>query len=110
MNLIEQLGGYEKLKEMRGTTQHALLAIGGCDVIHVNDVDLMLLEHRRANNIFEVGDFVVLKDGNCTLMYSLYERIGDYVYLKRPSGREFDFRLQDIRHATPQEIKAGHRL
>lgn len=68
------------------------------------------LEYRRVNNIFEVGDDIVLSGGNCTLIYKLYERIGKYVYLKRPSGREYDFHIDEIRHATDAEIKAGKRL
>ena len=68
------------------------------------------LENRRQHNIYEVGDDVVLSDGNCTLMYKLHERIGKYVYLKRPSGREYDFNIDQIRHATDEEIKAGKRL
>lgn len=101
MNLIEQLGGYEKAKEWVNPSIEA---------ISQEFLKSELLEYRRQHNIFEVGDDVVLSDGNCTLMYKLHERIGKYVYLKRPSGREYDFNIDQIRHATPEEIKAGKRL
>lgn len=74
------------------------------------ELKLSQIEYRRQHNIYEVGDDVVLSDGNCTLMYKLHERIGKYVYLKRPSGREYDFNIDQIRHATDAEIKAGKRL
>lgn len=104
MNLIEQLGGYAQAKNWLDKNE-----------IHVKHGYLEkyraeLLKYRRQHNIFEVGDKVVLSGGNCTLMYKLHERIGKYVYLKRPSGREYEFHIDDIRHAEPEEIKAGKRL
>lgn len=106
MNLIERLGGYEKAKraldrEIRLTSPNTFYCL------KLNDA---LLEYRRQHNIYEVGDKVVLSGGNCTLMYKLHERIGKYVYLKRPSGREYEFHIDDIRHATDEEIEAGKRL
>lgn len=103
MNLIEQLGGYEKAKKELNSPSNT-------NVFFQCEIEQALLEYRRQHNIFEVGDDVVLSDGNCTLMYKLHERIGKYVYLKRPSGREYDFNIDQIRHATDAEIKAGKRL
>lgn len=98
MNLIEQLGGYEKVKQMwvdGGSLQGTQLAFE-------------LLEHRRENNIFEVGDFVIYGD------YELFKIIGI-------QGR-FNLAVQGVkgiptisvlkkycRHATPQEIAQGYR-
>lgn len=103
MNLIEQLGGYEKAKKELNSPSNT-------NVFFQCEIEQALLEYRRQHNIYEVGDDVVLSDGNCTLMYKLHERIGKYVYLKRPSGREYDFNIDQIRHATPEEIKVGKRL
>lgn len=103
MNLIEQLGGYEKAKKELNSPSNT-------NVFFQCEIEQALLEYRRQHNIYEVGDDVVLSDGNCTLMYKLHERIGKYVYLKRPSGREYDFNIDQIRHATDAEIKVGKRL
>ena len=102
MDLIEQLGGYEKAKEwykdqdLRGN--------------HTVRIRHALLEYRRQHNIFEVGDKVVktnpklkfefvrevkgvFKDGSVWL---------DYVGYK--------WKYPKVRHATDAEIKAGKRL
>lgn len=60
--------------------------------------------------VYNIGDHYVLNHGSCLLMYILHERIGDYVYLKRPSGREFEYRVSDVRLATSKEIELGHRI
>ena len=112
MNLIEQLGGYEEAKMLRGTTSNALLDMKTWTV-HVDDIDSALLEHRRANNIFEVGDDAVFREDS---------RIGgasDAIDLMSVQGIDaFGVRMTNglcpwviqIRHATPEEIQAGRRL
>lgn len=105
MSLIEQLGGYDK-------------ACKACDKEINNggypyDLISALLENRRANNIFEVGDKVVFEahfcdehNGSgygeityCTMDKRVFE-IDNYYLVS----------IDEIRHATQQEIKAGHRL
>ena len=88
MNLIEQLGGYEKAK----------IRLGSCDITlaYYQELDRQLLEHRRASNIFEVGDRFVI-DG---LFGVFYANDGNIPYLD----------YNKIRHATDAEIKAGKRL
>ena len=104
MNLIEQLGGYEKAKEwykdqdLRGN--------------HTVRIRHALLEYRRQHNIFEVGDFVLRNDGfgNVLKVTSIE---GEYANLvKRVDGESIWswFKLVDIRHATDEEIKTGKRL
>ena len=83
MNLIEQLGGYEKAKVI-------LQAVG-------HEHDAMLLEYRRQQNIFEIGDLYVF-----TEKYSKQSVIHKVDSLNSGKGC--------IRHATPEEIKAGRRL
>ena len=108
MNLIEQLGGYDKAKEwykdqdLRGN--------------HTVRIRQALLEHRRQHNIFEVGDKVVL-----VKFYSLdtvheIKRIenltphikdSETTYFLENSLGCWSFQ---IKHATDAEIKAGKRL
>ena len=89
MNLIEQLGGYEKAKEwykdqdLRGN--------------HTVRIRHALLEHRRQHNIFEIGDLYVF-----TEKYSKHSVIHKVDSLNSGKGC--------IRHATDAEIKAGRRL
>ena len=92
MNLIEKLGGYELVKKMwqdGGSLQGTQLAFE-------------LLEHRRQNNIFEVGDKVVVKA----------EPFWPEDYLIQTVGQEHigKWYMSAWRHATPEEIKAGRRL
>lgn len=102
MNLIEQLGGYEK-------------ACKACDKEINNggypyDLISALLENRRANNIFEVGDLVVFSD------YFMHDEIMtiskiDDCEMWMDDGAKWTHNFNEmIRHAEPQEIEAGHRL
>lgn len=102
MNLIEQLGGYEKAKEwykdqdLRGN--------------HTVRIRHALLEYRRQHNIFEVGDKVVKT--NPKLKFEFVREVKgvfkdglvwlDYVGYK--------WKYPKVRHATDGEIKAGKRL
>ena len=96
MNLIEQLGGYEAAK--------AEGEKWGFDDFLNNQ----LLEYRRKHNIFEVGDKVVSKNG-CELVSEITYLQGGLAKIK---NEKFDhvYSLQDFRHATDEEIKAGKRL
>ena len=85
MNLIEQLGGYEAAK--------AEGEKWGFDDFLNNQ----LLKYRRQHNIFEVGDLYVF-----TEKYSKQSVIHKVDSLNSGKGC--------IRHATPEEIKAGRRL
>ena len=99
MNLIEQLGGYERAKVILQTVGH--------------EHDAMLLEYRRQHNIFEVGDKVVFRE--CSGIGGASDAI-DLMTVK--SIDAFGVRMTNslcpwaiqIRHATDEEIKAGRRL
>ena len=90
MNLIEQLGGYERAKIIQGSRE-----MGGLPY----DLDLedALLQYRRQHNIFEIGDLYVF-----TEKYSKQSVIHKVDSLNSGKGC--------IRHATDAEIKAGRRL
>lgn len=108
MNLIEQLGGYEKAKLMSKKID--------IRSNHYKALKKCLLQHRRQNNIFEVGDkvieitsypdtnvleitviqdnYIVAEGGATNATYSTTKwSIGFY-----------------LRHATDAEIEAGVRL
>ena len=65
-----------------------------------------LLEYRRANNIFEVGDRIIL--GGSPLIHQVHKLSGDSddMYLLGWGWSE----KRCIKHATDDEIKAEKRL
>ena len=115
MSLIEQLGGYEKAKEYLIELQKTPIHEQTEDT--VTWLPDMLLEYRRFNNIFEVEDKVV----SINSAFIEYRGVLNIDFINR-----FDLMLSDdckgfevnaicgwskiIRHATDEEIAAGHRL
>lgn len=104
MNLIKQLGGYEAAK----------IRLSGSDksLTYYQELNAELLEHRRQRNIFEVGDYVLRKDGfaNVLKITAIDEGHADLIRKVDGEPRWSRFKLADIRHATDDEIKAGKRL
>ena len=98
MNLIEQLGGYELAKKQAKDKSIGFLV----------DINAELLSYLRQHNIFEAGDLVVSKNG-CELVSEITYLQGGLAKIK---NEKFDhvYSLRDFRHATDEEIKAGHRL
>ena len=119
MNLIEQLGGYEKAKAFLNATSFTIdeLIMMQRSGLRTQHVEKALLEYRRQHNIFEVGDKVVDTDGffdwlckvdylstdGRVVMYKHDQRRGDTAFSTWPPIRR-------VRHATDAEIKAGKRL
>ncbi|MHA5056382.1 hypothetical protein ACX2CK_06290 [Acinetobacter schindleri] len=108
MNLIEQLGGYERAK-------HEFEMIKEMKPIYPGEIetnDRLLLDYRRQHNIFEVGDKVVIRkaDGHPDLFtYESISKSGNMHFFESP----FNYGHLDlckVRHATDAEIKAGKRL
>ena len=103
MNLIEQLGGYERAKYLK---ENALM-VGSKREKLIS----ALLEHRRENNIFDVGDLVVSTlEGqefwmNCICKIEAFHKKMAITSCGGHSIHHYEFR-----HATPEEIKVGHRL
>ena len=123
MNLIEQLGGYEKAKIYLAKRQIHLKrgdypesSIEKVKNI-VCELEVDLLEYRRQHNIFEVGDKVV----SINSAFIEYQGVLNIDFIAK-----FDLMLSDdskgfevnaicgwskiIRHANDAEIKAGKRL
>ena len=124
MNLIEQLGGYEKAKSIvdkapcKTYTFHNhpyqkgyIRCFGGDgkEYFLVSDIEEALLDYRRQHNIFEVGDKVIgsklFDDRIFEFQYYLPE-LSMAVISKDGAA----IGLNQLRHATPEEIKAGKRL
>ena len=96
MNLIEQLGGYEKSKrELELKEEDSVFQC--CNAITSDMIRNALLEHRRQHNIFEIGDPYVF-----TEKYSKQSVIHKVDSLNSGKGC--------LRHAKDEEIKAGRRL
>lgn len=106
MNLIEQLGGYGNSRGLLNLYEYSISfkyykefdgdfeSAGYIDVF-IPDLKDSLLQYRRQHNIFENGDLVVDDLAPSAMLM-------DY-----GNGCEKYFIL---RHATPDEIKAGRRL
>ncbi|WP_046205855.1 hypothetical protein [Acinetobacter radioresistens] len=102
MNLIEQLGGYEKAKEwykdqdLRGN--------------HTVRIRHALLEYRRANNIFEVGDKVVVLVNALGNKYTWIVKAidGCMVQISQVGQPDEWVHFSEITHAT-DEITRGFK-
>ena len=121
MGLLKQFGSYEKTKEWLKWAESV-----DWHGYSVDDLDLLriqLLQYRRENNIFEVGDKVVLlkwdKNSRLLTIKRVYEHKlynGDeysystFVYYVYEWSHDRAFSKRDFRHATPEEIEAGKRL
>lgn len=122
-NLIEQLGGYEKARELiryapEGANFLETYPLGprfyvfdiGCNrAINIHELRKELLEHRRAHDIFGVGDRIVKASRlNDDKVYRVFEVADSLNWVKTSCGAFIDAPM--FRHATDAEIKAGHRL
>ena len=100
MNLIDELGGYEEAKDEFNKTSSDQYG-------YKFTLQIALLEYRRANNIFEIGDKVVWRDEDFCIVDKVYTcgMIGiDAGYERFRIGKH------NLRHATDLEIAAGHRI
>lgn len=129
MNLIEQLGGYEKAKTIvekapcKTYTYHnhpyqkgyiRCWGGDGKEYFLVSDIEKALLEYRRQHNKYEVDDLVVFS--NEKLMKPVLLKIKEFRHFNLVRLEVLDSGLcgpsyqTDIRHATDEEIEAGKRL
>ena len=121
MNLIEQLGGYERAKEKMDnivcTLDNSEL-LGGGDAREglyerLESIDKALLEYRRQHNIFEIGDKVVYIEPSRTDSVLTIKSMITGDHLRHPvalMGGIYGCGVIMLRHATNEEIKAGKRL
>jgi len=101
MNLIEQLGGYDKTKNHRDYLIDFGNEFNRPNKYEVNKINNALLEYRRQHNIFEVGDWIVMDSHKPEYQF--------YQITKDDMGSHW-INLVEFRHATDEEIKAGKRL
>ena len=104
MNLIEQLGGYERAKAFLNAASYTMdeLIMMQRSGVRPQHVEKALLEYRRQHNIFEVGDKVVVK------AHPFWPE--DYVICTVEQEHIGKWYMSAWRHATDEEIKAGKRL
>ena len=108
MNLIEQLGGYEKAKDHRDYLIDFGNEFNRPNKYEVNKINNALLEYRSKHNIFEVGDKVIKTHPKNTILWpvlGVYKNGGVWLDYKG-----FCWKPPSVRHATDEEIKAGKRL
>ena len=112
MNLIEQLGGYERAK-------HEFEMIKEMKPIYPGEIetnDRLLLSYRRQHNIFEVGDSVLPISNHSDQVYFLSDwYIEDLDFRYTTNSGSWGIIVKSLmdgawRHATDEEIKAGKRL
>lgn len=113
MSRIDKLGGYKNAKE-------AYELLSSCRWHRpqpgIDALGAELLEYRRANNIFEVGDRVVWKCMDFeNYLYEVFDtEDGIHFDIELTGGKSIAHyvrggTLDSIRHATDEEIAAGYR-
>ena len=113
MSLIEELGGYDNSKGVLEAYKKNGWSISDvCKGFHqyftIEDLEKAVHQYRQENNIFDIGDKVVSKEDHDLVKTVILISNG----LARLKCLQFDhvYPLFNFRHATNEEIKAGHRL
>ena len=112
MNLIEQLGGYERAKDglHRLKLEKKDLLTCGDFVVVESEIDAALIEYRRQHNIFETDDYII-HDGELKVFAMWSSAVEGCAYIGYAYAENGEMAHKDeFRHATDAEIKAGHRL
>ena len=75
-----------------------------------NELSDALLEYRRANNIFEMDDYII-HDGELKVFAMWSTTIEGCAYIGYAYAEDGEMADKDeFRHATDEEIEAGKRL
>ena len=103
MDLIKNYGSYEnakaELERIKSTKYRNYLYL-----------EEALLEYRRANNIFEMDDYII-HDGELKVFAMWSTAIEGCAYIGYAYAEDGEMAHKDeFRHATDAEIKAGKRL
>lgn len=118
-DLIAQVGGYESarklLRDQSGMDPEVSI---NSEMVLVDIVDDALLKYRTERGFFEVGDLVVFdttkpfcsKLPNDLMEYQQVSPSSKHDAIVWVGERMFEVGGKSIRHATPQEIKTGHRI
>ena len=101
MDLIKELGGYEKAKSQLNDFNESFG--------YWQNLNQELLEYRREHNIFETNDYVVKKSGkHWSQVFKVHNSNEKITTIQAHVLVMFETRF--LRHATDAEIAAGHRL
>ena len=106
MNLIEQLGGYERAK-------YEFEMIKEMKPVYPGEIETnnrLLLEYRRQHNIYEAGDDVVYVHSHFDSSIMTLRKVSASGLPQRVREHDNGVSIYDVRHATDAEIKAGKRL
>lgn len=112
MDLIEQLGGYERAKDglHRLKLEKKDLLTRGDLVVVESEIDAALLQYRRQHNIFEPDDYII-HDGELKVFAMWSSAVKGCAYIGYAYAENGEMAHKDeFRHATGEEIKAGKRL
>ena len=108
MNLIEELGGYENAKDewLREG------AYPSPNYFYYRQLWSELLNYRRANNIYEVGDKVVLKESHSQKsVLTIQMAKDDFIRAFVGGSTKYSFgHKTNFIHATDKQIEAGYRI
>ena len=122
MNIIEQLGGYARAIKMSKEWESSIDGDIPLDtmmysydfgIFSCGDLQSALLEYRRQHNIYEIDDYVVYQgDAGLSGLFRIEKltKTGKPKSVKSNRFGGFPCRYCEVRHATPEEIKAGKRL
>ena len=79
--------------------------------LHAERLKKALLEYRRQHNIYEIGDKIVSTlDGSEDWKNAICEILAFYKKMAITTGFSCAIHHYDYRHATDEEISAGHRI
>ena len=112
MNLIEQLGGYERAKDglHRLKLEKKDLLTCGDFVVAASEINAARIEYRRQHNIFETDDYII-HDGELKVFAMWSSAVEGCAYIGYAYAENGEMAHKDeFRHATDEEIKAGKRL
>lgn len=103
MDLIKNYGSYENAKD-------ELEKIKSTKYRNYMYLEEALLEYRRANNIFEMGDYII-HDGELKVFAMWSTAIDGCAYIGYAYAEDGEMAdKNEFRHATDLEIAAGRRL
>ena len=117
MNLIEQLGGYEKAKKAYNDMREAINQVPSKHSLENKSQELKaaLLAYRRANKIFELNDWALTNNPDFSEEPCQLVEDCNYDFKYKTKSGHWGFIVKSFlpskwRHATDDEIEAGKRL
>ena len=110
--MIEQHGGYDNAKKAYNDMREAIKQVPSKHSIENKSQELKaaLLAYRRANNIFEMDDYII-HDGELKVFAMWSTAIEGCAYIGYAYAEDGEMAEKgEFRHATDEEITAGRRL